>query len=265
MSIPEHSSWGVCLPQLWGSRARSLLGGRAAPRVVQGAALGLWLQCRERRRRWTKSFSLYGRNQAWGLPPLCFPWHKLDHRRVLLSPAKHRDFICALSDTREKRNSLSAPNPPAPSWVEDHQEDHQEQEILLAITRFWDFVQTGQQSSKDEEERTYSTLARQKGIIYVLTAWQRTKNLLSCPSHFYTTAHGESCVFSIIISSVPKTHVQREEFSWSFGRGSPMFFLSWQKRIQRFLRMHDKLCHLLSLVGSAGPQFGREREEGIAL
>lgn len=43
-----------------------------------------------------------------------------------------------------------------------------------------------------------------------------------------------------------------------------MLFLPWQKRIQRFLRMHDKLCHLLSLVGSAGPQFGRDRQEGIA-
>lgn len=31
-------------------------------------------------------------------------------------------------------------------------EDHQEQEVLLAITRLRDFVQTGQQSSKDEEE-----------------------------------------------------------------------------------------------------------------
>lgn len=156
---------------------------------------------------------------------------------------------------QEKRgNSLWAPNPPALRAGSPFSH--------YKILRFCPNWAT---KLKRWRRKNILHFSKQKGIIYVLAAWQRTENLLNCPSHFYTTAHGEACVFSILIFAVPNAHMPREEFSWSFGRASPMFFLSWQKRIQRFLRMHDKLCHLLSLVGSAGPQFGREREEGIAL
>lgn len=75
-------------------------------------------------------------------------------RRVLLPSAKHRDFACALSDTREERNFLESSQPPIPSWATQRTGGP-----FSHYKRVWGFVQIGQQSSKDEEERTYSTFA----------------------------------------------------------------------------------------------------------
>lgn len=56
-----------------------------------------------------------------------------------------------------------------------------------------------------------------------------------------------------ITSAVLKTNVWREALSWGFGRGRPTLFPWQQKKIPRFLAMHDKLCHLLPVTCSAGP------------
>ena len=75
---------------------------------------------------------------------------------MLLPSAKHRDFICALSDTREEL--------PTHLYLAEHRK---EQEVLLAIIKESEVLsKLGSKAQKMKKRE----LCKQRGIVYVPTA-----------------------------------------------------------------------------------------------
>lgn len=132
-------------------------------------------------------------------------------------------------------------------------EQRKERGVLLAITKEFEVLSKLGSKAQKMKKKEHIPLLQAEGNSVCSCRVTKDHEASEMPNPTSAPHPVGSLVSSQRLFWLCQIHTCRGKNSAeALEESAPCFSLPWQKRIQRFLTLRDKLCHLLSLIGSAG-------------